>query len=101
MSVKKDASGQRWVEVEVEVPGTPEEVWRAIATGPGVSSWFVPTRIEERDGGEIVSTFGPGMDSTAKITSWEALKRFAAESDMGMPGAPKMATEWSIEARAG
>ena len=28
MSVKKEASGRRSVQVEVEVPGTPEEVWR-------------------------------------------------------------------------
>ncbi len=40
MSVKKEASGRRSVQVEVEVPGTPEEV-EAIATGPGISSWFV------------------------------------------------------------
>jgi len=32
MSVKKEASGRRSVQVEVEVPGTPEEVWQAIAT---------------------------------------------------------------------
>ena len=31
MSVKKEASGRRSVQVEVEVPGTPEEVWQAIA----------------------------------------------------------------------
>ena len=35
MSVKRDTSGRRLVQAEVEVPGTPEEVWRAIATGPG------------------------------------------------------------------
>ena len=35
MSVKKEASGRRSVQFEVEVPGTPEEVWQAIATGPG------------------------------------------------------------------
>lgn len=101
MSVKKDASGRRSIQVEVEVPGTPEEVWRAIATGPGVSAWFVPTRMEERQGGEIVSNFGPGMDCPARITEWEALRRFVAEGDMGGPGSPKMATEWSVEARAG
>ena len=28
----------RRIELEVEVPGTPEEIWRAIATGPGISS---------------------------------------------------------------
>ena len=42
MSVKKEPSGRRSIQVEVEVPGTPEEVWQAIATGPGISSWFVP-----------------------------------------------------------
>ncbi len=101
MSVKKNASGHRSVQVEVEVPGTLEEVWRAIATGPGISSWFVPTRSEERQGGQVISTFGPGMDCPATITSWQPLDRFVAESDMGMPGSPRVATEWSVEARAG
>ena len=48
MSVKKEANGRRSVQVEVEVPGTPEEVWQAIATGPGISSWMVPTEFEEQ-----------------------------------------------------
>lgn len=101
MSVKKEPSGRRSIQVEVEVPGTPEQVWAAIATGPGVSAWFVPTRMEERKGGEIVSNFGPGVDCPATITEWEALKRFVAEAVMGPPGSPTVATEWSIEARAG
>ena len=50
MSVKKEASGRRSVRVEVEVPGTPEEVSQAIATRPGISSRFVPKRSEDRDG---------------------------------------------------
>lgn len=101
MSVKKEPSGRRSVQVEVEVPGTPEEVWRAIATGPGISSWFVPTRMQERQGGEIVSNFGPGMDCPATVTAWEPLKRFVAEAIMGPPGSPTVATEWTVEARAG
>jgi uncharacterized protein YndB with AHSA1/START domain len=101
MSIKKDPSGRRSVQVEVEVPGTPEEVWAAIATGAGISSWFVPTRSDERDGGEVVSTFGPGMDAAATITSWEAPRRFVAEGTMGGPGSPAVATEWTVEARAG
>jgi len=98
MSLQKDPSGRRWIEVEVEVPGTPEEVWQAIATGPGVSSWFVPT--EMHADGTIVSHFGPGMDSVATRTAWDPPQRFAAESGLG-PGAPKMATEWTVEARSG
>lgn len=101
MSVKKEPSGRRSVQVEVEVPGTPEEVWRAIATGAGISSWFVPTRSDERLGGEVVSNFGPGMDTTAAITAWEPLARFAAEAVVGPPGSPAIATEWTVEARAG
>jgi uncharacterized protein YndB with AHSA1/START domain len=102
MSVKKDASGHRSVEVEVEVPGTPEEVWAAIATGRGVTSWFVPTTIEEKVGGEIVATFGPGMDSRAKISAWEPPHRFTADNPGGMgPDSPAMATEWTVEARGG
>ncbi|HEX2645214.1 MAG TPA: SRPBCC domain-containing protein, partial [Thermoanaerobaculia bacterium] len=62
MSVKKEASGRRSIQMEVEVPGTPEQVWQAIATGPGVSSWFVPTQIEEREGGTIRCSFGPGPE---------------------------------------
>ena len=74
MSVKKEASGRRSVQVEVEVPGTPEEVWQAIATGPGISSWFVPTAFEERDGKPVAVTlnFGPGMESRSVVTAWDS-----------------------------
>lgn len=101
MSVKKEASGRRSVQVEVEVPGTPEEVWRAIATGPGVSSWFVPTEVEERVGGSVTLHFGPGMDSVARVTAWDPPRRFAAEGHGWEPNSPPVATEWTVEARSG
>ena len=102
MPVKKNASGRRSVEVETEVPGTPEEVWQAIATGPGISAWFVPTRLEERQGGAIVLDFGPGMESQAVITAWDPPRRFVAESKEGMgPGSPAVADEWTVEAKSG
>ena len=103
MSVKKEASGRRAVQIEVEVPGTPEEVWQAIATGPGISSWFVPTKFEERDGKPVALTvcFGPGMEARSVVTAWDAPRMFANQSDGWMPGSPPMASEWSVEARAG
>jgi uncharacterized protein YndB with AHSA1/START domain len=102
MPVNRDADGRRWVAAEVEVPGTPEEVWQAIATGPGISSWFVPTHVEERAGGAVSCDFGPGMQSTSTITTWEPPHRFTADSrdDMG-PEDPTVATEWTVEARSG
>jgi uncharacterized protein YndB with AHSA1/START domain len=84
----------------VEVPGTPEEVWQAIATGPGISSWFVPCELEGREGGAIAMRFGPGMDLAATITRWEPPHRFAAES-RDQPDAPPVATEWIVEAASG
>jgi uncharacterized protein YndB with AHSA1/START domain len=102
MSVKKEASGRRSIQVEVEVPGTPEEVWQAIATGPGISSWFVPTEIEGSDGKPVTvkMNFGPGMLTTSAVTAWEPPRRFAAQGE-GWGGSPPIATEWSVEAKAG
>src|SRR3954447_19679726 len=99
MPVNKDESGNRWVQAEVEVPGTPEQVWQAIATGPGISSWFVPTEVEERVGGTTVSNFGSIGSSEATITAWEPPHKFIAESPQD-PGAggPQVATEWTVEA---
>jgi uncharacterized protein YndB with AHSA1/START domain len=99
MSLKKEA-GRRSVQAEVEVPGTPEQVWQAIATGAGVSSWFVPTHVEERAGGAVTSNFGPGMESVSTITRWEPPHRFVADSQEG-PDEPLVATEWTVEAKSG
>lgn len=102
MSVKKESDGRRSISVEIEVPGTPEEVWDAIATGPGISKWFVPAQVEPRVGGKMVLNFGPGMDSASEVTAWDAPHRFSAISKEGLgPNAPEMATEWTVEARAG
>jgi uncharacterized protein YndB with AHSA1/START domain len=100
MPVQKDPSGRRFIAVETEVPGTPEEVWKAVATGPGITAWFVPTQLEERVKGSIVMNFGPGMESNAQIQEWDPPRRFTAENKEGMgPGSPAMATEWTVEAR--
>jgi uncharacterized protein YndB with AHSA1/START domain len=103
MPVNHDSSGRRWVQVETDVPGTPEQVWRAIATGPGISSWFVPTDLEEGVGGTIVSHFGPdgSMDDIATVRTWEPPHRFVVDSGGMTPEAPPTATEWIVEAKDG
>ncbi len=98
MPVRKDDNGQRSVEAEIEVPGSPEEVWHAIATGHGISSWFVPSQVEQREGGTVVNSFGPGMDSVATITQWDPPKSFTAETEEE-PGT--VATQWTVETRDG
>ena len=103
MSVKKEANGRRSVQVEFEVQGTPEEVWQALATGPGISSWFVPTDVDERDGKPVAVKyhFGPGIEIRSVVTAWDPPRKFGQEGDGMSPGSPPMASEWSIEARGG
>ena len=58
------------LEFSVEVPGSPEQVWQAIATAKGMSAWFLPTEMEEREGGSLHFTMGPGMGSDGQVTGW-------------------------------
>src|SRR3954463_8794755 len=103
MDVNVDGSGRRSVQVEFEVPGTPEDVWHALATGPGISSWFVPTEIEERDGKPVAVkyNFGPGVEIHSTVTAVDRPRSFTQEAAGWTPDSPPMATEWRIEARGG
>jgi uncharacterized protein YndB with AHSA1/START domain len=62
----------------VEVDATPEDVWTAIATGPGIDSWFMG-RNEVADG-KVRQSFG-GYEPEHRVTAWEPLRRFAYRSD--------------------
>jgi uncharacterized protein YndB with AHSA1/START domain len=107
MPVKKDDEGRRYVEAEVEVPGSPEEVWRAIATAEGISSWFMPTTSETDSEGRptrMTTSFGPGMDAVSPISSWDPPRSYVAGGEAGSEaahGPETVATEWIVEARDG
>ncbi len=98
-----DATDNRSIDLEVEVPGTPEQVWEAIATGPGITAWMHPTEVEEREGGSLSFDMGAGMTMSGKVAGWDPPGRFVEESDWEVEGAPKvvLATEWVVEARGG
>ena len=70
-------SDSRNIELEVEVIGSPEEVWQAIATAPGISSWYVPHTVEEREGGAATAAFGdaPEMVIPGRVAAWEPPRR--------------------------
>jgi uncharacterized protein YndB with AHSA1/START domain len=95
----------RAIRLEVEVPGTPEQVWQAIATGPGISAWMHPTEVDEREGGRFSFDMGSGMTGSGRVTGWDPPHRFAQEEEWqpGQDGvaAALLATEWRVEARAG
>lgn len=100
MAVKTEA-GRRWVEIDVVLPGTPEQIWNAFATGPGWSTWFTETTVEERVGGKIVFDFGGGMTSSGLVTSWQPPLRIAFEEYGWSEGAPPCVTEIVITGRKG
>lgn len=100
----------RTIELTVEVPGTPEQVWAAIATGPGITAWMHPTEVEEREGGTFTYDMGAGVpnadvNNSGVVTGWEPSRRFAQRSHWqpasGDLPAVELATEWLVEARSG
>lgn len=94
-------------EIELEVPGTPEQVWQAIATAAGIASWMTPTDLDPRVGGALAFHMGPESTSHGSVTEYEPARRFAYEEDwatlVGQAGADvtPLLTEFMVEARSG
>lgn len=101
MPLKSDSTGKRWVEMEFITPGTPEQVWEAMATGPGNTAWFTRTSIDERVGGRIQFDLGPNGTQEGEVTVWEPPDRFGYVERDWSAGAPPVATEITITARSG
>jgi uncharacterized protein YndB with AHSA1/START domain len=97
----------RRLELQIEVPGTPEQVWEAIATGEGIAAWFVPTDVTDRVGGTITAYHGGrdgDFDSVGTVTAFEPPHRFAYEEEWQPnddASAERTATEFIVEAHSG
>jgi uncharacterized protein YndB with AHSA1/START domain len=95
------------LEFSVEVPGTPEQVWHAIATATGMSAWFLPTEMEEREGGSLHFAMGPEMGSDGHVTGWEPPHRIVYEEDWaalmgkGPEDLSPLTSEFLVEAQSG
>jgi uncharacterized protein YndB with AHSA1/START domain len=100
MPIKKDEMGKRWVEMNLVLPGTPEQVWDAIATGDGYKAWFSDASIEERVGGALQFTFGSEVISNGVVSAWEPPYRFGYVEHNWSPGAPPVATDITVTRRA-
>jgi uncharacterized protein YndB with AHSA1/START domain len=92
----------RGLEKHVELDATPEQVWEAIATGPGIATWFVPHRVEPREGGLVEQEYGGGFEASGRVTAWEPGRRFAYGSlEQPDHGRPDYAFEFLVEGRDG
>jgi uncharacterized protein YndB with AHSA1/START domain len=101
MPIKKDGRGKRWVEMELVVPGTPEELWAALATGPGNAAWFLGGEIEPRVGGAFRLDFGEGVVTSGEVTHWEPPHQFGYVERDWEKDAPPLATEITVAGRSG
>jgi len=81
---------------EAQVDATPEQVWHAIATGPGISSWFVGRT--EVAGSTVRTSFGDDWIPAGTVTAAEPGHRFAYRSDTADDGR-FLANEYLIEGR--
>lgn len=85
---------------EVELEASPKVVWDAIATGPGVDSWFMgPHTVEPGVGGKMPIDLGPFHEEST-ITAWDPPKRFAYKTEPG-PDSTFHAMEYLVEGREG
>ena len=82
---------------EAEIPASPDEVWAAIATGPGIDSWFMGRN--EVTAGTVRTVFGEYAPEL-EITAWDPAHRFAYRSTQA-PDGRYIAYEFLIEGRAG
>jgi uncharacterized protein YndB with AHSA1/START domain len=62
-------AGEFEIRREVELPATPEEVWEAVATGPGNAAWLFPNELELREDGTPAKGSG--------VTVWDPPRKFA------------------------
>jgi uncharacterized protein YndB with AHSA1/START domain len=71
---------------EQAVAATPEQIWDAIATGPGINSWFMGrTEVQGGAGGVVRTAFG-GYEPESTVTGWEPNQRFAHTTDKAEDG---------------
>jgi uncharacterized protein YndB with AHSA1/START domain len=83
---------------EIQVDATPEEAWDAVATGPGMDSWFMGTnQIEPREGGSARTTL-PGVSFESTVTTWQPPTRLVERSPEAPDGSFHL-FEYTIEAR--
>ena len=96
------------MELTFELPGTTQQVWDAIATANGISSWMLPTDLDAREGGAICFHMGDDVSSEGTVTGFDAPRRFAyIEPDWATlaghdrDSVDPLATEFLIEAKSG
>jgi uncharacterized protein YndB with AHSA1/START domain len=82
---------------EAVVAASVDEVWAAIATGPGIDSWFMGrNQVDPGPAGSVTTDVGD-FAMTGRVTAWDPPNHFAYRSDG--PDERFIAFEYLIEGR--
>jgi uncharacterized protein YndB with AHSA1/START domain len=105
-SLQMKASGKdtdQAITRQVEIEASPEAVWEALTTKEGLESWFpLEAAVEPGVGGSITLSWGPGVEGTAPIGTWEEGRRLVwIEGGSDDPAAVPVAVDFQIEGRSG
>jgi uncharacterized protein YndB with AHSA1/START domain len=88
------------ITLDLEVDATPEQVWEAIATGPGLNSWFLgDSEIEPQRGGTWKWSFG-GFTDESTLSTWDPPTRLVTSGNEGPYGA-KHSFDYTVQPREG
>lgn len=103
MTSEQPAAGDgKRLEKQIELEAGVDEVWEAVATGPGISAWFVPHDIHapgaDLTGAEAEADFGSGNVAKGRVLAWEPRRRVVFGGD---EHGPPQALEFIVAAREG
>jgi uncharacterized protein YndB with AHSA1/START domain len=91
----------RKIELEIEIAADAAEVWRALSTGEGITSWFAPeASVEPGVFGKVYVKWCEGMEGAQRIGIWEPGRHLRIAQDRA-EGAPPSAVDYFIEGRGG
>jgi uncharacterized protein YndB with AHSA1/START domain len=105
----------RAFEMTLDLPASPEDVWRALTTEQELVRWFpVDARVTPGPGGSMIWSWGEGWDWATRIDAWEPGRLLRLVQDEARPfdaeGHPvpegqaaraRIAIEFTLEAEAG
>ena len=94
---------RRTLTMEQRVEASPEDVWEALTTGPGLERWF-PLAAEVEPGESIWLSWGPGCEGRAPIRVWDPPRRLGWTESYGDDenGRPiEVAVDFIVESRRG
>jgi uncharacterized protein YndB with AHSA1/START domain len=85
---------------QAEVPAEPEQVWQAIASGPGMDAWFMGSNEVEPEPGGLVRTHTRRGPLDSAVTRWDP-PRLLEHRTATAPDGRFLAYEFLVEGRDG